>query len=244
MAMTDETSGLLTAEQEAKIARIDARRERARLRKANQRRREAIAKKTNDETVESFWQRNREVGNQRQIAEVLERQEYVFALLDDVRAVTEGRAFDDEFASDVEQEILEDVAEHGICEMEVMLLEFWCNPSVFAQLTQRDDATATFVRYGVVAGIPGHRLHEWQTWLASKNQNQPSSGNGYPTLRCVNFLTCGAFPEAVPQSIAGGYSEKKIPYQCHACLGNEQKSRSLASPNVRKEALPYGNFIE
>jgi hypothetical protein len=119
-------------------------------------------------------------------------------------------------------DVAADVGEHGICEMEVYLLKFWQDPNIFAMLTQRGNATSIFVRYGIVVGVPGHRLHEWEQWLQSRKPTNPQPTSGYTTLRCVNSPTCGALPVAAPQSIADGYREKSIPYKCHECLGKER----------------------
>jgi hypothetical protein len=228
-----EQEGILTPEQ---VERIKAR-ERKRKQRANEK---SAAASAQAETPESFWKRNREVSNQTRIAELKEREAYVFALLSDIRTVMEGRSPDEQFAADVEEEIKADVAEHGICQMEVYLLEFWKRPDTFAMLCQRGDATSIFTRYGLVTAILGHRLAEWEKWLQSRNPKPSPLLNFYTSLQCK----CGAWPVSVSQSIADGYRELGIPFQCAACHRREKESRALASPNVRREALPYGNFIE
>jgi hypothetical protein len=214
--MTEQEGGLLSAEQVEKIKAIDNRRERDRLRKAAKAK--STKKTESGETVEKFWTRNRDIANQKQIAALLERQEYVFNLLSVMDDARLSRVSDEFlFPSEVDEDVKADIAEHGICEMEVMLLEFWKHPNVFTQLTQRNDATTTFARYGLVVAIPGHRLHEWQEWLASKQpKSQPPPTHA--TLRCVNSATCGDLGTSVLQSIADEYVEKGINYRCHNCI--------------------------
>jgi len=167
---------ILTEEQIAELKATANRKEaRAKNKAKKQRDQRAEEKEVRDATPEIFWKRNRDVANQAQITSLLERQEYVFALLEDIRTVIEGRAPDVEFATDVEEEIKADVGEHGICQMEVVLLEFWKSPNTLAMLTLRGDATSTFARYGLAIAIPGHRLHEWESWLRSQKTSKPQS---------------------------------------------------------------------
>ena len=167
---------ILTEEQIVELKATANRKEaRAKNKAKKQRDQRAEEKEVRDATPEIFWKRNRDVANQTQIAALVERQQYVFALLDDIRTVIEDHAPDTEFAADVEEEIKADVGEHGICQMEVVLLEFWKSPELFAELMERGDATSTFARYGLVTAVPGHRLHEWESWLRSRKTAKPQS---------------------------------------------------------------------
>lgn len=226
-----EREGTLTTEQAGKLeAHRASDRERQSAKRQRDRDRVAVA---GDETPETFWKRNREVANQTQIAALLERQERVFDLLHWMEAQVNG-TYDvdpnDETAyvglEEGTADVAADVTEHGAVPVETILLEFWKRPDTFAMLTQRGDGTNIFVRYGIVTGLPGHRLHEWEQWVASRKPMHPSTGNGYTTLRCVNSATCGALPIAVSQAIADEYRENNIPYRCHVCIARERSGNA------------------
>jgi hypothetical protein len=193
-----------------------------------------------NQTPDRFWEKNRSVANQTKIVALLDRQDYV---LDLVQVISETIAGDVDLDQPFADLVAADVAEHGICETEAYLLEFWKDPDKFAMLCQRGDATSSLVRYGIVAGIPGHKLYEFQTWMKSKPATPQLLNfyvSPYTTLQC----SCGSLPSAVSQSIADTYREKNIPYRCHECILKERASRAPVIPNVRREALPFGNFIE
>jgi hypothetical protein len=188
-----------------------------------------------DATPDAFWQRNISVANQTRLAELLEQQERVFDQLHWMDAQVNG-TYDvdpndatvyvgvEEGAADVAA----DVATNGICQMEVLLVEFWRTPAVFAQLTQRENATATFARLGIITAIPDHRLHAWQTWLASRRPNE-SQSSGWTTLQCA----CGERPSAVPKEIAERYQQLQKVFLCERCIAGEKNSRSQATIETR-----------
>jgi hypothetical protein len=129
-------------------------------------------------TVRIFWRRNLEVANQDQIEGYLVREHIVRELVEDMQSVMDGRAdLDEEFATDVAADVVDDVAAYDVCNTDVYSLHFWKEPQVFAALTQRDDerdnATGIFVRLGFVTAIPQHCFEKWQSWLKSKQPPAP-----------------------------------------------------------------------
>jgi len=159
--------GILSTEQADQI------REAARVRQANYRARKDREKAkrhaeadARNETPHHYWSVNRSAANQTRIAELQERQEYVSNLLRTMSDAMTGAVSPDLlFLDEVDADVKTDVAEHGICEMEVYLLEFWKRPEMISELTL-NEATKVFVKYGIVTAVPGHRLHAWQTWLS------------------------------------------------------------------------------
>lgn len=226
--MEQHEGGILSAEQVQRI--------RAKERKQRQRAREKSAEAAAQaETPDVFWQRNREVANEASLAELQERESCVFALLHDIETVMEGDVLDAEFVIDVEQEVKDDIEQNGICQMEVLLLSFWKSADVFAKLTQRGDATATFVRYGIIAAIPGHRLAQSSQWLQTQKASQTTTPtDGYVQTLCMNFADCRFLPDSIPQSVADEYHEKGILYRCHKCLTVEKASRAKSVLEVER----------
>ena len=186
-----------------------------------------------DSTPNVFWTLNRSTANQTRIRELEERQEYVFALLEDIRTVMESRSPDDEFIADVEAEIKEDAAAHGTVAIEVGLLEFWKYPNLFAQLmAQTGEATKHFLRYGIIAAIPSHKLHQWQTWLSKQNSVPQQHTSGYTSLVCFN-PTCPTpyLKDAAKLETALAYNGK---YLCDRCRSAELSARAQAAPFLEK----------
>jgi hypothetical protein len=212
-------------------------------RKRDQRARERAAKGPVEElTVHGFWEKNREVANQDQIAELLERQDFVFAHLQAMDAAMTGSVSPDLlFPDEVDHDVKADVSEHGICEMEVCLLDFWKKPGTFQMLMahqKMNAATRAFARYGLITAVPGHRLHVWNDWLAQKASapSQPRD-SGYTSLQCLNHVECHAQPVAVQQEIADGYKRLGKPFECHNCLSREDRSSAQASPAFYRKVV-------
>lgn len=209
-------------------------RKRARFRKRDQRAEEKQSEGCG--SPEEFWAKNIEVAKPDQIAKMRKREQEVFGILHDMELVMNGQLPDEQFAADVEAEVTQDVAAHGTVGVEVSLLEFWSNPNIFAQLMSRGGPTADFVRYGLVTAIPDHRLHEWQSWLASRKSATPVEKYEWAKMQC----RCGAPPSTVPKHIADGYREKGIPFKCGNCLRGEVPFK--AAPIEQK--LPENNLYD
>jgi hypothetical protein len=90
------------------------------------------------ETIQEFWAESRKLIDPTRLPEWQARQEYVEALLGDIRTVLENRSSDEEFANDVDEEIRADIEEHGVCGATPILLigKFWQDPTLLAQLTK------------------------------------------------------------------------------------------------------------
>jgi hypothetical protein len=65
-------------------------------------------------------------------------------------------------------DIIQDYETFGYCQTEISWNEFWKDPDLFQMLTSRNDATATFARYGIVAAIPDHCYNRFQKFLKQK----------------------------------------------------------------------------
>jgi hypothetical protein len=215
----------LTDEQIRKIKKkeYDAERRKQKLREEY-----AEKKEADTFTPDVFWEKNRRSVD---TAALLERQNFVFALLDDIQTAMEGRApigsTVEELSYDVEAEIREDVQEHGICGMEIMLLEFWKRPEMLQEMTL-NQPTKTFVTLGFVTGIPSHRLHAWQEYLASKKPPTPQPSNAYVKMACSS-PTCGnaiTSTETVSEGVAADYARLGKPWLCTPCKNLELKSRA------------------
>jgi hypothetical protein len=199
-----------------------------------------------NQTLEEFWRKNRTVANQTHIAELQEREEYVLALLDDMELAMEGSHNEDDelWLESVREEVEADVKQFGAVAIETGLLGFHRDPNTFAMLMGKvNSATQTFIRFGIITGIPGHRLHQWQEHLkVLANPAQPA-GNGYVMLQCACKTPITSF-EAVPISIAELYEKAGKRWLCTRCRAAEQNARAQASTTIelRKPTGPSTIF--
>jgi hypothetical protein len=253
--MTENEGGILSAERVAELREkypnprmpktLEEKREADRIRQQKRRARKKAEASGLEEDPDAFWECHIAKADPVKIAAWREQQDYVFELLFDMQLVMDGRASDPKFIALVVEDIESDVAEHGICQMEVYLLEFWKNKNTFADLVRRtpsqasrelsekidketaagtyldkwkgDDPTSIFVRFGLVTAIPGHRLHGWREWLASQKPQAPEPLS--PKVEWgVLQCACGSLPTAAPVSIINNYREKQIQYRCGQCL--------------------------
>jgi hypothetical protein len=195
-------------------------------------------------TVHDFWHRNISVANPDRIAELRERQDYVIDLLSVMSDTMAGkRPIEWEDDATVNDDAQEDVTKYGECMMETVLLEFWKHPNTYQMLMNSEKssaATKAFVRFGIVSGLPSHRLHEWDTWYASQQPATNPTTINYTTLQCTNHQICHTFPVAVQKEIADDYKKLGKPYLCHNCRDVESQSRSQASPRVTARPLSVG----
>jgi hypothetical protein len=208
--------------------RTKAVREADRLRQQAKRARDKAARNPDgDSTPRAFWKRNREVGNQTQIAGLLERQEYI---LDLVQVIAETIAGDVDLDQPFADLVAAHVTAHGTCETEVILLEFWRDQEMLAELAL-NEPTKNFARYGLITAMPSQRLYEFQTWVQSRKPANPQPLNLYTSLQCA----CGSLPSAVSQAIADGYREKNILYRCHECIRKERSSNAAVGKALAAE---------
>jgi hypothetical protein len=159
--------GILSPEQ---VERIKAR-DRKRAQRAREKSAEGAAQ---SETPEAFWQRHKDAASSSQIAGLLARQDYVLNLLQTMSdamtgAVSPELLFPDEVNADVKA----DVAQHGFCQMEIVLLDFWKHPEMIPELVM-NEPTKTFLNFGILTALPDHKLHEWNEWMESQPANQQS----------------------------------------------------------------------
>jgi hypothetical protein len=251
--MSDNETGILTPDQITQIRK----REDANKRKRDQRARDKVeqnAAKVAEEnlTPHEFWSRNRKGASDSYLSELESRQEDVFSHLHWMEKNITGEYNDPASKSychpndetvyvgltEGTQDIAFDVNQFGVCDTEVYLLNFWVNPNIFSKLTQRaKHATSIFMKYGVVTAIPSHRLHGWDSWLASQKPQFSTRilANGYTTLTCANSPACPSMPDSVPQKIADGYREKRIDYLCHVCISRGRSGNAAIAKALAKE---------
>jgi hypothetical protein len=151
----------------------EQKREEARQRKREQRARDKATKETRTamsqaEDIQQFWAESLKTADQGKLAEWQTRQEYVEALLGDIRTVLEGRAADAEFITDVADEIRANIKEHGITGVTPILLigQFWKHPELLAKLTSGDSPSAIFATLGFLLAVDDYSLHKWEQFLS------------------------------------------------------------------------------
>lgn len=116
------------------------------------------------ETIEQFWAESRKLLDAAKLAEWQARQEYVEALLGDIRTVLEGRSPDEEFVEDVDDEIQEGIKIHGVAGITVPLQigQFWKDPALLPQLTSGDTPSTIFARFGILTAVSDYTQHRWE----------------------------------------------------------------------------------
>lgn len=180
------------------------------------------------ETIEDFWAISRPGLDVGKWAEWLARQDYVEALLGDIRMVLEGREPDAEFIEDVDEQTREDVKQHGVAGITVPLLigKFWQSPTLLEKLTSGDSPTAVFAKFGLLIAIDDYSLHKWNTFIAAhrrKSQPQPVKTQQWVTLTCS---VCHERPTAVSSESAAQYA-RTGDYKCLSCLDKLTKVRNF-----------------
>jgi hypothetical protein len=171
-----ERPGILSAEQVAALqtpAQLEAAeaRERERLRgiqrRADAKVREAMSQAPD---IQSFWLESRKTLTAQQIFEWQTRQDYVEALLHDIRTVIDGSAPDEEFAGDVDEEIRADIAQHGVAGVTVPLLigTFWQQPQLVERLTTGDSPSAVFAKFGFLLAVDDYSQHKWDEFKVTR----------------------------------------------------------------------------
>lgn len=168
-----ERPGILTAEQvlalqtpAQKTTAEEREQERLRgiARRADAKVRESMSQA---ETIQEFWVESRKLADATKLTEWQTRQEYVEALLGDLRTALEGRSPDPEFIQDVDDELKSNIAEFGEAGITPILLigKFWKNPDLLAQLTSGDTPSAIFARVGVLVALPDLKIHQWNEFM-------------------------------------------------------------------------------
>lgn len=145
-------------------------------RKREDRKRERIEKEADkSQTLDAFWKAQRSLVSPSTLAPLFARQERVLDSLHWLKQQLDGTY--DVDPNDAEcyvgfeegaKELIEDYEAHGYCQTEISWNEFWKDPDLFQMLTSRDDATATFARYGIVTAIPDHNYNRFQTFLKKR----------------------------------------------------------------------------
>jgi hypothetical protein len=222
---SDQVLALQTPAQKTTAEQREQERQRGIARRADAKVRESMSKA---ETIQEFWAESRKLADPQKLAEWQTRQDYVEALLGDLRTVLEGRAPDPEFIQDVDDELRADIAEFGEAGVTPILLigKFWQKPNLLAQLTSGETPSAIFARFGVLVALPDLKVQQWAEFIAAQQPTQlreAQPGNGYTTLQCACNAITGR--ESVPQSIADAYQELGKKYLCSRCRDLELKSR-------------------
>jgi hypothetical protein len=225
--MKDETPEQAAARRAADAQRKRAERARKKLEAETQATQEGL---NAVETIQDFWAISLRGLDVAKLAGWKLRQEYVEALLGDIRTVLERRAPDDQFIDDVDEELRADIKEHGVAGVTVPLLigPFWKNPELLAKLTSGDDTPSTiFARFGILTAVDDFNLHKWDTFIAahrrSKQPRVETSQVFYVSLHCSS---CSAPPMAVSSAVAEAYGRTKQ-YLCGNCLSKAAKLRNF-----------------
>lgn len=206
---------------------------RGRLRRAKSSIAEA-AKATQEEinaidTIEGFWAASLSGVNPEKLAGWTARQNYVEALLRDANMVLDGKQPDEEFVEDVDEEIQDDIREHGIAGITGPLLyeKFWLNSTMLAKFTNGPDTpTSIFARFGLVVGLPDFLTHKWNAFIAKhRGSNQPQTVPEvfYVSLRCSR---CNGLPTSISSQIAAVYNRTNG-YTCQSCIDKAVKARDF-----------------
>lgn len=157
---------------------IDAARQRnKRKRVANEKAAQAASDST--QTLDAFWKAQRSLVSRETLAPMLARQERVLDSLHWLKAQLDGTYDVDpneaEFYVSFEEgaaDIIRDYETFGFCQTEISWNEFWRNPELLQMLTSRNDATATYARYGIITAVPSHHYHVFQKHLKQKVQER------------------------------------------------------------------------
>lgn len=194
------------------------------------------------ETIQDFWAVSLPSANPKKLAEWQARQEYVEALLGDIRTVLEGRSPDEEFITDVDDEVRADIKEFGEAGITPILLigKFWQNPELLSELTSGDTPTTVFARFGILTALPDVRVHQWKAFTQKRRSEQPQQEVFYVPIRCTQ---CNDLPTSVSSGVAAAYNRTRG-YICQSCIDKAAKVRDFAhQDNVRADAMPFGEFI-
>lgn len=212
-----------------------ARREKDAARKRLERRAAAAEKAVADiESYEQLWQHNRKQLPETELNALLEKQERVWDQLHWTNAVMNGTydvsPDDTECFVSVEEgaaDLFEFVKTHGTVTMELILIpEYWKTP-LYAEKFQGSDPTGIFARLGLVISVPGHKLHQFEQYLATRKATGSATappGNGYVQMQCTS-CTSPTSVESVSAEIAKAYETADHKFLCGGCRAIEAKSR-------------------
>jgi hypothetical protein len=218
-------------------------------RKREERRRDKAAEEADKSaTVEQFWKAQRSLVSRETLAPMLERQEAVLDTLHWLKAQMEGTYDVDPNDSTVyvgfeegAADLIADYEANGYVQTEIAWLDFWKNPDLLQRLLSRNDATATFARYGIITAIPDHHYNAFQKFLKAKLKIElpdyahvgvevlasdyklpvPAKGMQWGQLYCA---TCPALPVAAPQATIDELKEKGIEHLCPTCVSQKRNS--------------------
>jgi hypothetical protein len=232
-----------TPEQAAARKAADAKRKRdERARKKT----EAATQATQDqlaraETLEQFWAASITKADPAQLAEWRARQEYVEAVLGDIRTVLEGRTPDFEFIEDVDEEVRADIKEHGIAGVTAPLLigRFWKEPETLGKLTSGADTPSTiFAKFGILTAVDDYSLHRWDSFVAAyRREKQPRIEIPEALYVSIKCSLCDAPPKVVSSAIAEAYKHQAKDFVCANCAAKAAKARTFTEVRGAEHAL-------
>lgn len=195
-------------------------------------------------TRDEFWATNRRKLKQTQLTALEERQEQVFDTLHWMDAWLEDRydvkPEETNYYLGLEEgtaDLMADVKAQGTCNVQTILIPFWksSEKDFRESVIACGGATETFVRYGFITAIPGHKLHAWEQKFSSlgyalqKPSTNPTMKPEGAMLVCANASQCGDHGMFAPQSIVTEYAERHMKYLCHNCLAVERASRAQST---------------
>jgi hypothetical protein len=154
---------------------LEEKREKDRIRQANKRARDKQKEsadiereaEADQDALEAFWLRNRNVEGPTRIDSLEQRQERVFQLQSAMQEIEDGTT-DQQRMETLASEVKKDVETHGTVDLECERSRFWVNPSSLSHLVKRGDATSVYVKLGIFTGISNWRWYRWREWLESE----------------------------------------------------------------------------
>jgi hypothetical protein len=164
-------------EGECRLCQDAARQRKVRANKKHEKQAKAAVEQS--QTLDAFWKAQRGLVSPSTLAPLLERQETVLDSLHWLKQQLDGTY--DVDPTDAEcfvgweegaADLIRDYESHGFCQTEISMNEFWKHPELFQTLTSRNDATATYARYGIITAIPDHHYHAFQKFLKDKVQER------------------------------------------------------------------------
>ena len=206
----------------------DAERKRDERKKAREKK-QRLAVEKESETVHEYWAASVKSADPVKLVEWKARQEEVEAQLAAMRDCMEGRAYDDQFILDVDDDtkaMLEKYGEAGVTPV-LLIPKFWQEPNTMALFT-KTDATSVFARYGILIGLPDIRVYKWKGFIASRRESPTVPPSHYVVMQCT-ACKLPSSAENVPRSIAERYQSLRRKFECAACRSKEAASRAAST---------------
>jgi hypothetical protein len=210
---------------------------------------EDAAKATKDtlaqaETLEEFWAASLTTADAQKLAEWRARQEEIFDTLYWMRQVMDGTynvsptdtecyVGIEEGDEDIKRQ-LRDYGEAGITPV-LLLVKFWADPELFAQLTKTENPTAIFAKFGILVGLPDLKVHQWGQFISAyRRSKQPRIEVPQVFYVSIHCSSCNAPPTSISSESAAAYARSRD-YKCGNCLSKAAKLRNFTQEQREPE---------